>query len=237
MTESHAELEVAQRYAANLLAPSEAAAFEEHLLTCERCQSEALLGVGLRRISRETPSLAHRRRATWIASGAVLLAAAIAAVMILPTGRARELAQLGRVTEAPPYVALRVRSSMQAKDSLFAAAMSAYSAGRYEEAAVGLQAALADGADSIRASFFLGSSQLMIGRPRDAADAFARVIAGGQAAAPYLSEVHLLRARALLQLGRVDDALAELNAVDRSDLERRAIADTLTARVNEVVRR
>ena len=39
---------VAERYVAGTLSESETAAFEEHLLECDRCQREATLAVAVR---------------------------------------------------------------------------------------------------------------------------------------------------------------------------------------------
>lgn len=236
MTESHAELEVAQRYAANQLTPQEAAAFEEHLLTCERCQSEALLSVALRRVARDTSATA-RRRMPWFATGAALLAAAVAAVLILPSGIERDLSDLGRLVNPPAYAGVSVRSSPARGDSLFASAMAAYNERRYDDAASGLRAALAAGTDSIPTMFFMASTDLMAGRPRGAAAAYGRVIAAGPAASPYLEEAHLYRAHALLQLGRATDAVADLEAVVRMDGPYRNAADALAARIAKVTRR
>lgn len=233
MTESHAELEVAQRYAANLLTPDEAAAFEEHLLTCERCQAEALMSVALRRVARDSSATA-RRRLPLFATGTLLLAAAIVAILIVPSGIDRELSDLGRVVNPPAYAGVSVRSSPELGDSLFASAMSAYNERRYGDAASGLRAALAAGTDSVSTTFFMASADLMSDRPRDAAAAFGRVIAAGLVASPYLEEAHLYRAHALLQLGRASEAQADLAAVVRMDGAHREAASALARRVTQV---
>lgn len=237
MSDAHAELEVAQRYAARQLNAIEAASFEDHMVGCERCQAEVLLASGLRRVMREAPSALPRTRGRRIAVGSALLAAVITAIIVMPDRVNRELAALGQVGEPPAYIGVSVRSAAQRGDSLFAAAMQSYSARRYDKAAIGLRAALDAGADTVRATFFLGASQFMTGRAREAAESFARVIATGPMATGYLAEAHLFRARALLKLGEPAEALTELSAVGAADRERRQEADSLSARIVEVMRR
>jgi hypothetical protein len=237
MTDPHAELEIAQRYAAGLLDATDAATFEDHLLTCEQCQAEVRLTVGVRRLVRDTPATSRSRGTRWIVGAAVLLAAGITAVVILPGSVDRELADLGRVTAPPAYIGMSVRSSPQRGDSLFASAMTAYLDKRYDDAVSGLRAALTSGVDTIPTRFFLASAELMAGHPREAAVEFARVIAAGTAASAYLPEAHLYRARAFLRLGRATDALAELGAVGQADAVNGARAAALADSVTQVMRR
>jgi hypothetical protein len=236
MTE-HAELEVAQQYAAGTLDANAAAAFEDHMVGCERCQNEVRMSVGLRRAMRATRPIQRRRGV--IGGIAVLLAATIVGFLVVPSGRDRALAELGQVSDPPAYEPMSVRTLSQraSADSLFASAMSAYAERRYPEAAAGLRRARDAGADTVRSTFYLASADLMSGHPRQAADEFGRVIAAGAAASPYLAEAHLYRARALLRLGRADDALADLAAVEPDDAPLRASADSLASRVRQVLAR
>jgi tetratricopeptide (TPR) repeat protein len=167
---------------------------------------------------------------------AVLLAAGFAAVALWPRGVDPNLAALGRVTDPPAYQGVSVRDARRLGDSLFANAMTAYVARRYDDAASGLRAALAAGVDTIPATFFMASAHLMGGHPREAAETYARLIAVGANASAYLPEAHYYRARALLQLGRGDDALKELSAVSR-DSDRGAAAAALADSVTQVLRR
>ncbi len=235
MIELHGDADVAERYTAGLLGPAEAAAFEDHLLLCERCQTEVRLAVGLRRVIRTAPARAARRRAVLIGGASLALAAGLAAFLLWPRVVNRQLAELGTVLEPPAYLGLSVRAAPRAGDSLFAAAMDAYVTHRYDAAAAALRAALAAGVDTVPTEFFLASADLMRGRPREAADAYARVIAAGAAAAPYLPEAHAYRARALLQLGRAREALIELDGVMRlggpDSTAARALADSLQRRM------
>jgi len=63
MTE-HAELELAQRYAAHKLEPADVESFEDHLVGCAECQAEVQLTVGMRQIVREPAARAIPRR--WV---------------------------------------------------------------------------------------------------------------------------------------------------------------------------
>jgi len=115
-------------------------------------------------------------------------------------------------------------------DSIFDAAMVAYGDGAYAAAARGLVRALAAGVDSAPAVFFLGASELMTGRPDDAATAFRRVLALGDT--PYRAEAHYYLAKALLRKGKAGPALRELRAVPPGDFpiaeSAAALADTVT---------
>jgi tetratricopeptide (TPR) repeat protein len=231
------DAETAQSYAAGRLDAAVTSAVEEHLLICRRCQAEVGLAVGLREVSRTaaTPPVFSRGRLMAVLS--LALAAGVVLVLLVPRGPDAKLAALGRVVEPPAYLGLGVRGVARAGDSAFAAAMDAYVARRYDGAASGLKAALAAGVDSITAEFFLASAELMRGRPREAADGYARVIAAGSFAAPYLPEAHAFRARALLQLGRPSEALAELEHVTGLGGLDGAAASALADSVREVQRR
>jgi tetratricopeptide (TPR) repeat protein len=233
MTDQHPQLEVAQQYAAGALDATASAAFEDHMIGCEICQAEVRLTVGVRRLARRAPASSRNR---WVVGATALLAAVIALFMIIPGNVDPRLVDLGRVTEPPAYVGMSVRSLPQHRDSLFASAMNAYVARRYDEAASGLRAALAAGVDTVPATFFMASSELMAGRPSEAAANFSRVIAAGELAAGYLPEAHLFRARALLQLGRGKEALSDLEAVSRDDAHGAAAA-ALAASVAQVIGR
>ncbi len=237
MLEPHLDAETAQQYAAGRLDPGAISAVEEHLLICQRCQSEVRLAVALRQVTGTASAGAAPRWRRRVGGVVLAMAAGLAALLLLPRGANSRITALGRVIEPPAYIGLSVRAAPRAGDSLFAAAMDAYVARRYDAAASGLKAALAAGVDSVPARFFLASAELMSGRPREAAGDFARVIAAGAVAAPYLPEAYMYRAKALLQLGRPGKALAELEHVkplgDLDGAAARALADS----VREVLRR
>lgn len=236
IADQHPELEQAHDYAARRLDPSAAAAFEDHMLGCERCQTEVRLAVGLQQIVRHNRLAPSRRRVQWVAGTTALLAAGIAAFVVLNPGPHRDLLPLGQVITQPAYLGMSVRSSPKRGDSLFNTAMTDYNARRFVAAASGLRAALAAGVDSVPAEFFMASAELMAGHPDVAARDYARVIAAGPAAAGYLSDAHLYRAKALLQLGRADDALTEL-AIISHEAVNGARAASLADSVTRALRR
>lgn len=86
----HADVDLPERYAAGILDPMEAAAFEDHLLVCERCQMEVRLAVGVRQVVRHAPMSPARLfvsasgwRVLWVALP-VAAAAAIALFVARP---------------------------------------------------------------------------------------------------------------------------------------------------------
>ena len=173
------------------------------------------------------PRPVEPRRLPWRGIGAVILAAAaIAAVLLIPRDRvSEELAELGRVTQPPVYLGVPVRQAPARPDSVFAEAMSAYVAEEYAAAATGLEEALMAGAGSVPAEFFRGASLLMLGRPDEAERAFSAIIEAGDS--PYLAEAHYYRAKALLSLGRASEALQELEAAVNSEGDIRTLASAL----------
>jgi hypothetical protein len=234
MTEPHAQRETAHRYAAGLLDAAAAIAFEDHLLGCEECQTEVRFAAALPRVIHAAP---RATRAWWIGGVTVALAAGLVAFFVLPRGNDAKIASLGHVTEPPMYIGMNVRASPAHGDSLFASAMRKYVAGRYEAAASELRIALAAGADTVTSTFFIASSELMAGDAERSVDDFARVIAAGSSAKPYLPESHLYRARALLRLRRSSDALADLAAVGDDDAGVAARARALADSVRQILKR
>ena len=206
-----ADQAVVERYLAGGLSEEQREEFESHFLTCQRCQDAIVLGAGIRAA---WPRVRARPPRRWLLVGGGLgmaAAAGLAALVLFTPKRVPEAVErLGALVQAPIYLGIPVRGGPSGPpDSLFAVAMTAYVAERFGEAAAGLQAALSAGVDSVPADFFLGASQLMTSRPADAAASFAKVIAAGDS--PYLAEARFYRAKALLRLGEVSGALAELN--------------------------
>ena len=202
-----------ERYLMKRLSPTEQEAFESHFLTCESCQQAIELGSAIRGALPTVRAVPTRR--SWVTLGAGLglaAAAGLAAVLLLPSARpSAELTRLGAVGQAPLYLGVPVRADQPASaDSLFGKAMAAYAAERYAEAAPVLHAALRAGVDSAPAEFFLAASVLMSGDAEAAATGFGRVIALGDT--PYRPEAHFYRAKALLRLGRIAEALADLRS-------------------------
>lgn len=210
--EAVADLALVERYLAKRLTAEELESFEAHFLTCDRCQDAIALGAGIRGAWPRLRS-ARPRRAGLLLGGSLGLAAAagLAAVLLRTPGRVPDpLTNLGKVIQSPLYLGIPVRAGPPGTaDSLFDAAMLAYVGEHYDQAVVGLRAALAAGVDAAPADFFLATSLLMIGKPAAAAADFAKVIALGDT--PYLAEAHFYRAKALLVLGQTAPALDELH--------------------------
>lgn len=211
----------AERYVAHRMAAPEAAAFEDHFVTCAECQDEVRFAsaiiAGLPHTQAATPGpRAARRMASrfWIGAG-LAIAAGLATFMILRSGPQSELVALGAVREPPMYLGIPVRSAGAQRDSLFEVAMESYATRRYTAAATGLRAALAAGEDSVPAQFFLATSLLLDSRASEAVDEFQRVLSHG--ATPYSAEARYYRAKALLRLGRGADAEAELARLTAAD--------------------
>lgn len=231
------ERDYVERYVAKTLSPSDEEAFESHFLTCDRCQSEIRLATGVRSLAgsagiAQTARPTHGRRvAGWI--GGLALAASIVALLLLP--RRAPTASLGDVLQPPIYLGVPVRSSLTPPESLFNAGMDAYTQGRYAEAATELARALDRGAAVAPAAFFRAASLLMLGRSREASDAFQRVITLGDT--PYLVEARYYRAKALLREGRAREALADLTAAGAADAELAGTARALADSVREILQR
>ena len=228
---------LAERYVTRKLSETETEEFEAHYLTCPRCQNEVRLAAAIGDAVHDVPQQRTGQRAWMVIGGGALAAAAVIALLVLPgTGGPDErLVQLGAVLQAPIYLGVPVRSSEASADSLFNAAMDRYSAARYDEAAAGLESALAAGVDSAPAEFFLGASLLMEDRLRDAADAFERVIALGDT--PYLAEAHYYLAKALLRLGRPQEANDHLRTAADGRGELSESATALADSVEELLQR
>jgi tetratricopeptide (TPR) repeat protein len=233
MTDSHLELDLARRYATRRLDAAAAGAFEDHLVVCDRCQTEMRLSLALHEVVRTRAAADPTIRTRWIVGIAAALAASVAAILLWPAPVDPTLAALGQVHEPPMYIGMSVRSMPRRSDSLFNTAMALYVRHEYDPAATALRASLEAGSDTVPTEFFLGSAELMAGRPAAAVTAYAQVIGAGPAATVYLAESHMYRARALLQLGRRADALVELAAVMPADgdnaLRARSLADSVRA--------
>jgi tetratricopeptide (TPR) repeat protein len=228
-----------ERYLSHRLAPAEEEAFESHYLTCDACQREIRLGVAIRSELRNEPKAVPHVRSrfrVWAAGGSVAIAAGLAAILLIRVDRTpANVARLGAVSQAPVYGGIPVRGETSSTDSLFANAMTQYAAGRYDRAEAGLNAALKAGVDRPPAEFFLGASLLLLNQPRKATDSFGRVIELGETV--YLTEAYYLRAKALLQLGRTNEALDDLVRAARRPDETAAHAAALADSVKDAIQR
>jgi hypothetical protein len=226
-----ADGERVHRYVAGTLELENVTQFEAHLLGCAECQAAVREGVAvaaaLRRISAPAVDLrsVHRRRLWW----AVPLAAAAGALWLV-VGREGPLARLGRVAEAPVFAGVPVRGDADSLSRLADGGMAAYGAGRYGEA-VRLLAAVAAEDRTPALSFYLGLATLMSGDPAAAVHVLHEVPDGS----PYAAEAHFYSAKAWLQSGRGDSALAHLAAV-QTEARIAARAAALADSVREVLR-
>ena len=218
---------LAGRYVAGKLTdPREQDLFEAHLLTCEQCQQEVTLGLAVREEFKASVTPPRRR---WIWGGVGAVAAVVAGVLLWfrPSPAIRAL---GGIAEPPVYLGVSVRTEANSGDSLFAAAMDAYTARDYDRAAAGLSRAVAAGADSAASLFFLGACELVREHPQAARDALRRVIQHGNS--PYLPEAHFYLAKSLLKIGDSAEALRELAAVSPATTlgpAARVLADSVRA--------
>ena len=198
-------------YVAGTLGEAEAAAFEDHFLTCAHCQASVQAGIIVLRVP--APQL-HRSYRWWLASGA-LAAAALAGVLFWQGGGSSELRALGTVEVAPIYLGAPVRAYPTNEFALFDSAMEHYAAARYADAAVLLERARVAGAQDASLDFFLGASQLLAGSPEPAERAFTAVIDQGDNL--YVVEAHFYRAKARLQRGNRKGAIEDLRIAAAGD--------------------
>jgi hypothetical protein len=222
-----------ERSLAGRLTDAERDAFDAHYLTCARCQAELQLGAAIRVSLRSAPAVLRPRAWTRWAGVGGLAAAAVVTMVVwrAQNGVSPEFQRLGAVVQAPIYLGVPLRAENETDASrAFDDAMRAYAAERYEDAARRLREVVGGGTRRAPAEFFLGASLLMTGDDREAAAAFARVIALGDS--PYRSEAHYYRAKALLRRGNVDAAVSALAAVSpRSEViaaQARALADSIS---------
>ena len=192
-------------YVAGTLDEPTAAEFEDHFLTCARCQASVRAGMVVRQGIPQQKSQ-HRTR-LWLAAGS-LAAAAFAGVLFWQSADSSRLRGLGVVDVAPIYLGAPVRAYETNEFALFDSAMAQYAAARYPEAAALLQRLRTAGKQDASLDFFLGASQLLAGSPAQAERAFTAVIDRGDNL--YVAEAHFYRAKARLQLGKRSGALEDL---------------------------
>ncbi len=222
------------RYLARRLSEQEQEAFEAHFLTCARCQHDLELGLAVRGLLPRQPRVRWRG---WAAVGSLAAAAAIGALLLLPSrGGSEALRALGAVRQAPIYLGIPIRAGTPSlTDSLFAAGMTQYLDEHYERATGELEKAVRAGPDAAPLEFFLAASLLMTGHAAEAAAGFAKTVALGDT--PYRAEAHFYRAKALLQLGRRTDAERELAEAVKSGGVIGAYAKSLTDSLQGIGRR
>lgn len=185
---------VIARYAAGTPSGEADRGFEDHYLTCARCQSSLLAGVATRDCFAAGTAI---RRPSRLRPVLLLATAASLATIFGIRGLGRDdVEKIGAVDEAPLYLGATVRGNDIAGSLIFDSAMAAYNAGNYERALNGFDRLPPDEREPV-VEFFSAASYLMLGQPRDAETLFTRVIAFG--ATPYKAEAHFYRAKARLQ--------------------------------------
>lgn len=226
-----------ERYVSGSLGGAERDRFEDHLLACALCQADIRAGAVIRaELATDVPAVPRpKSRPGWLVPVGLAAAATVALVLFMPRRGDSRLIALGRIVEPPIYLGIELRGTPSPPDALFDSAMSAYAAHEYAAAASGLEQALATGADSAPALFFLGASQLITGRLEAALAAFRGVIALGDS--PYLPEAHYYLAKVLLREGKADAALRELRAVPPADSTLAANAAALADSITRLVQR
>jgi len=134
----------------------------------------------------------------------------------------------------PQYVALTTRSEQDKDAQTFEEAMTHYSAGRYRQAADGLQILAERAPTAAHVQFFLGISELMSDNASRARGALQRSADSG--VSPYSDEAHFYLAKVALRADDLTAAARELEiAVDR-EAGPQGDAARLLAELRRVVR-
>jgi len=227
---------LAARFVAGTLTGAASERFDAHLLECPQCQAEVALAMRVRAVGRSAlqdgalPSGVAPPRFRRFALPLVTVAAAVALFAIAPLrGDRAALRAFGAVPAAPVYLGVAVRAdgspSNVAFDSAFDAAMAQYANASWRDALGSLDALAArpDAGDVLPTlHFFAGAAALMLDDAKRAETEFAILLA--LAESPYHAEARYYRAKALLRLGRGNDAARELRAVHDVELAPRAAA-------------
>lgn len=197
-------------YVAKTLDDEGVAVFEDHLVGCAECQRmvRALTVIGA------LPRVRPRQRRIYMFAGG-LLAAVVATLLIWPSSKQALLQRNGAVEVAPAYHGVRMRGESSDKQLIFDSAMAAYGRGEYEKSERLLKSGAPWGDESPPAEFFLGISQLMLDRNREAVQSFSRVV--GNEPNAYAAEAHFYRAKANLRLNSKEAALADLRSAATSN--------------------
>ena len=198
------------RYVAGTLDDRHAAEFENHYVTCERCQDSLKAGVAVRAAAQ--PAVKERRFA-WRTTALLAAAASLAIFAALRGYQYRTLRSWGDVDAAPLYVGSAVRGGGDA--ATFDSAMAAYTRADYATAAHTLEQISQNSQPQPVVIFFLGASRLMLHDARAAEASFTDVLQRG--ATIYQPESYFYRAKARLQRGQRTGALSDLHAAAASD--------------------
>jgi tetratricopeptide (TPR) repeat protein len=210
--------ELAERYARGRLSEEQQAGFEQHYFECARCFDLLQTSLSVQSALREETGVAYWR---WGAVAAGIAACAVAAVLLRPSAAVQPPPPAQQTTTAPaipeslttlarfdppPYVSLRVRGD----EDRFESAMERYVRGDYAAAAERLRALATRRPASPNVLFYLGVSELMIGRPAAAISALQSAVNnGGREQAEH---AQFLLAKAWLAQSRPAEARAALEA-------------------------
>lgn len=200
------------RYVTGEAYPSDGEAFEDHFLTCARCQA-SVRAASAARAHFASGGLSRRGRVFLTPLFLGVAAASVAGVLALRAVHTSQLRELGAVADAPMYLGVPVRATAGPPAMLFDSAATAYNAERYRDAAAMLARLDAQDPEPV-ATFLLGASHMMLGEPVQAEQVFSRLIGAGDS--PYLGEALYYRAKMRLQLGRMSAAEADLRAAVRN---------------------
>jgi len=229
------------RYLAGHLAEGDSVAFEEHVLTCDRCFEELELarvvraGFRVMELVHESP----RGSASLFPRNPILiaglgLAAALAGLIFLGRPDLEVRQDLTRQMtigpgDLPSYVPVTLRDSSN-DQSLFLAGMDAYAKGEYDRAAEDLEAAVESDSTLLVRRLYLGASLSAIGR-------FDSAIPHLRAAVrePALSsDARWLLAKSLLRAGEVESGLRELKSLSDTQSTRSEAATDLLIRLADL---
>ncbi len=207
-------------YLADRLDESDREAFEAHFFECPRCfqglEDARRIRAGFGEMAPSVRSQARRCpgvAATLLATAAVLVLIALAALLSREPDPDSELVALGRVRAAdlPPYVPVRLRGEIEATEA-HARGLDAYRRGDFDAAAAILEPITGADASPIL-HLYTGASLLASERPEAAMPHLEA--AGVQ---PMLADTALwLIARAHLQQGDAESALEALRRLSVGD--------------------
>jgi tetratricopeptide (TPR) repeat protein len=208
--------EIAEQYVAGRLTDAEAAAFEEHYFTCDRCFADVeawrAMGAAIAAAPAAEARSVRGRVPSWLwaaaAAAGVLIVAGIFRYWPSPvqpveprTASATPAAPLP--AQPPPGAVPEPVMSLAALSAVVPPpyAPTRYQTGDYAGAIPGLAAAAALDARMAAAPFYLGACLLVTGDPAPAIDRFTAVLALGDSG--YREDAYYLLAKAHLRAGHV----------------------------------
>jgi hypothetical protein len=231
--------EIMERYLRGELSDEESQHFEEHYFSCDDCW-ERLRDLSVTRLELAEPRWAvadgEAVRPGWMGGWTWALAAVLALLAVgvafwlkdstpgASEGRWTELAAV----EPAPYQPQSLRGP-DVEANAFEEAMVPYQRGDYGVAAERLTVVVGIEPQNAAASFYLGVSYLLSGRPREAVESLTRVVDAGESR--FLESALWYRAKAWLRQGDVAAAREDFENLASRDgaleAEARSILDQL----------